>query len=639
LRFSGNPESEKLFFETSPLLVGVPMHRLVYLPLVCVFLCVLSARPATASLPCTLRQTNPSVTVCTPLKNGLVQSPVNVVAGSTDSNPVTAMQVYVDNKLIYQVNGTTVNTFVSVTAGYHLITVQGWDSTGATFKTNVTVAMQPPCVLNTAKQSVTICSLVNGSIVSQPFHVVAAATDSLPVTSMKLLLDGTTKGSVSNSASLDLYVRNVTLGAHAIIVQAQDSSGATFSQKINISVTSAANGLSNLRHIIFFLQENRSFDSYLGLLGPYKASENLANDVDGLNLNATLLNTQNQPVHPFHYQTVCTENLSPAWDESHVDVNGGKMDSFMLTTTSVPSTIDPTGTRAMGYYDQDDIPYYYEAAARFATSDRFFSPALTNTVPNRMYLFTATSFGNAFPVNPPSGGFTQPTIFAHLDQAGVSWRYYYQDAASSAFIQQFSVYSADAAKVVPISNWFNDVQNDATLPSVIFIERASPSARDEHPGANVQAGAADAANIINALIHSPSWNDSALILSYDEGGGLYDHVLPAREVKPDSIAPKLTSKDKPGAFNQTGFRVPIIVFSPWARPSFVSHTTRDYTSILRLIEDRFHVAPLTLRDANADDMMEFFDFSGAPPLLTPPALPPQPTSGVCDNTKEAAPGF
>jgi phospholipase C len=129
------------------------------------------------------------------------------------------------------------------------------------------------------------------------------------------------------------------------------------------------------------------------------------------------------------------------------------------------------------------------------------------------------------------------------------------------------------------------------------------------------------------------------ILTYDEGGGLYDHVRPAREIKPDNTAPKLSSTDQPGDFNQSGFRVPMIVISPWAKPSFVSHTTRDYTSILRLIEDTFHVAPLTLRDANADDMMEFFDFSAGPRLLTPPILPPQPTNGTCNNNLEKAPGF
>ena len=615
------------------------MRSLLSRLLICALLLIAIDISAAAAAPCSLSQSNPSVTVCTPTPNALVQSQVNVIAGSTDSNSVTAMQIYVDNKLVYQVNASTVNTFVSLPVGYHLITVQGWDSTHATFKSNVPVAMQPPCALNATNQTVTICSLVSGSVVSQPFHIVAAATDTNPVKSMTLFIDGVGKGGISNSAMLDLYVNNLTLGTHAVAVQAQDSTGALFKQRFNITVTAAANGLMNLNHIIVMLQENRSFDSYFGMLGPYKASEGLANDVDGLNLSTTLLNTQGQPVKPFHQQTVCTENLSPAWTEAHVDVNGGLMDGFMRTSTSVPSTIDPTGTRAMGYYDQSDLPYYYEAAARFATSDRFFSPALTNTVPHGFCLFPGNSFGNAFPPTPPSGGFTQPTIFAHLDQAGVSWRYYYQDALSSVLIQEFSIYKTDAAKVVPIANWASDVSNDSTLPSVIFIERASQSSRDEHPGANIQAGAADVSNIINPLISSPSWQDSAFILAYDEGGGLYEHVLPSRKILPDSLAPKLKSTDKPGAFNQTGFRVPLIVFSPWARPSFVSHTTRDYTSILRLIEDRFNVAPLTLRDANADDMMEFFDFSGAPPLLTPPVLPPQPTDGNCQPGMEKAPGF
>ena len=604
---------------------------------------------ALAASPCPLSTTSPSVTVCTPTPNALVQSLVHVVAGTTDSRPVTAVQIYVDNKLVKQVNASTIDTFISLAVGSHLVTVKGWDSAG-NFLTNVPVEMQPPCALNSTNQTVTICSLVSGAVVSQPFHVVAAATDSNPVKTMSLLIDGASKSSVSNSALLDFYVSSLSLGSHSISVQAQDSAGATFKQAFNITVTAASNGLSNIKHIIFLAQENRSFDDYFGMLGAYRASLGLPNNIDGINLNAALPNTKGQLVHPFHYQTVCTENLSPAWDESHRDVDAGKMDGFMLTSTSVPSTIDPTGTRAMGYYTQADLPYYYAAAARFATSDRFFSPLLANTIPNRMYLFTATSFGNAFPVNPPSGGFTQPTIFANLDKAGVSWRYYYQGSATSAFIQQFSIYKTDSSKVVPITNWFNDVKNDSTLPSVIFIERGGTIGLDEHPGANIQKGAADVANIINGLmcpthtsagvcVPSAAWPDSAFILTYDEDGGFYEHVRPAREVPPDNTAPKLSSTDQPGAFNESGFRVPMIVISPWARPSFVSHTTRDYTSILRLIEDTFHVAPLTLRDANADNMMEFFDFSAGQQLLTPPALPPQPTNGTCNNNLEKAPGF
>jgi len=570
--------------------------------------------------------------------NALVQSPVNVVAGSTDSHTVTAMQIYVDNKLITTVKASTINSFVELQVGNHLITVQGWDNTGATFKTNVPVAMQPPCILNGTNRTVTICSMVNGAVVSQPFHVVAAATDSAPVTTMSLLIDGVSKSVVSDAALLDVYVSSLGLGSHTIGVQAKDSSG-TFTQSIKVTVTAASQGLSHLKHIIFMAQENRSFDDYFGRLGAYRVSLGLPNNVDGMNLGATLFNVNGQAVHPYHYQTECTDELTPSWDESHLDVDGGKMDQFVVTNGEFHSPDDPTGTRAMGYYDQSDLPYYYTAAAQFATSDRFFSPVLANTVPNRMYLFTGTSFGNAFPVNPPSGGFTQPTIFARLDQAGVSWRYYYQGAESSAFIEQFSIFKTDFKKVVPISNWATDVKTPATLPSVIFIERGGTIGLDEHPQNDVQKGASDVAGIINALIHSPSWADSAFILTYDEGGGLYDHVPPAREVKPDNIAPKLNPTDQKGQFNQSGFRVPVIVISPWVNPHLVSHTARDYTSILRLIEDTFHVSSLTLRDANADNMMEFFDFSGGPPLLTPPPLPTQPTGGACNDKLEPAPGF
>jgi phospholipase C len=615
------------------------IQRLCSAGLLCLAVPVFFPVTSYAAAPCTLSTTNPSVTVCTPAPNALVQSPVPVVAGTTDSNTVTTVQIYVDNKLNQSVKSSTIDTFVNLPVGPHKLVVKGWDTTGRNFQTSVPVSMQPPCALNSTNQTVTICSLVSGSVVSQPFHVVAAATDSNPVKSMTLFIDGVGKPGVANSALFDSYVSGLSLGTHSIAVQAQDSTGALFKQKFNITVTAAANGLSNLKHIIFFVQENRSFDNYFGMLGQYKASLGLPNDIDGINLNATLPNTQGQPVHPFHYQTVCTENLSPSWNESHVDVNGGLMDGFMRTSTSVPSTIDPTGTRAMGYYTQAELPYYYDLASRYATSDRWFSPLLSNTIPNRMYLFTATSFGNIIPASPPSGGFTQPTIFDRLDQAGVSWRYYYQDGPTSAFIQQFATYKRDAAKVVDISNFANDLKNEATLPSVIFIERAGSSGRDEHVGANTQTGAAVGAGIINTFINSPSYAKSAFILTYDEEGGLYEHVLPAREVKPDNIAPMLRSGDKVSDFYQSGLRVPMIVISPWVKPSFVSHTTRDYTSILRLIEDTFKAQPLTLRDANADNMMEFFDFSAGPRLLTPPPLPTQPTNGVCNNKLEKAPGF
>src|SRR5581483_317891 len=574
-----------------------------------------------ASAQCTLKTTNPSVTVCTPTTNSIVPiSPVHVVAGSTDSYAVTTMQAYVDNKLVYSVNSNVLDTYLPLAVGNHLLTVQGWDSAGRTFKQNVPLSETPPCALNPTAPSVVICTPGNSAALSLPIHLVAGINDAKPVTSIRVLRDGTQIYSTT-TGKLDVYITNITTGSHTLTVTAQDNSGASFSKSVSISVPSNA-GLSNIRHIIFMVQENRSFDNYFGQLGQYRVSKGLPNNIDGLPANASVKNTQGQPVPAYHLQTVCTENLSPFWNETHLDIDGGLMDGFARTSTSVPSTIDPTGTRVMGYYDQSDLPYYYELATQFATSDRFFSPVESNTIANRMYLFAGTSFGHIRPDPPPSGGWTQPTIFDRLDSAGVSWRYYYQDNGS--YLPGWSTYQRDAAKMKPIANWYNDINNEATLPSVLFIERAGPSGLDEHPGNNIQLGAANTANILNPLLSSPSWASSVFILTYDEGGGLYDHVFPAAAVKPDSIAPKLQTGDQPGDFGSDGFRLPIMVVSPWVKPNYVSHTWRDLTSILRLIEVRFNVPYLTLRDKQADDMIEFFDFS-SPHWLTPPALPPQPT--------------
>ena len=585
---------------------------------------------------CPLKTTDPSVTVCTPSVNGIATvSPVRVVAGTTDSLAVTTVQVYLDNKLVFQVKSNSVNTFVPMTTGNHLLTVQGWDTSGRTFKTNVPMSMTPPCKLKATNRTVAICTPGPAATVSLPVHLVAGVNDSNPLSSLQVFADGKQVFSTT-SGNLDVYLNNLTAASHNLTVRATDAAG-SFSSAVNVKVTNNA-GLSNIRHIIFFVQENRSFDNYFGRLGPYRVSKGLPNNIDGVPLNAVLKNTQGQPVSPFHFKTVCHENLSPFWNETHTDVDGGLMDNFMLTTTSVPSTIDPTGTRAMGYYDQTELPFYYELATQFGTSDRFFASVQSNTNPNRMYLFAATSFGHIRPDSPPSGGWPQPTIFDRLDAAGVSWRYYNQDAGG-AYLFQWSTFQRDSSKIVPISQWVTDIQNEATLPSVIFIERAGSSGRDEHPGSNIQVGASNTElNILRPLLTSPSWATSVFIQTYDEAGALYDHVVPASMIQPDSIGPMLQAGDKPGDFAHSGLRIPVMVISPWSKPNYVSHTWRDLTSILRLIETRFNVPSLTARDAAADNMMEFFDFS-SPHWLTPPALPTQPTSGVCNNNLEKAPGY
>ncbi len=632
-----------------PTLFRFPLHLCSFAPkfkhtgvVAAMFLLVsVGASVQARAASCPLSSTNPSVTICSPTNGTTVSSPVTVDAGTTSSTAVSYMQIYVDGVKVYQVSGGSLHTSLSMATGSHRLTVQAKNSAGTIFKSTVNITVgngsSGPCALSSVDPSVTICTPSDGATVTSPVHIVAGTTDSAStVTAMKIYLDGT--GVYSTSANqLDTSV-TMSTGAHRVAVQAWDKAGRIFKTVININVGSTpppTGGLSNLNHIIFMLQENRSQDNYFGRMGQYRRDRGFNDPYNELPLTVTLIDRGGHAVQPYHFQTVCHENLSPGWNESHYDVDGGKMDNFMKTTGSVPSTIDPDGTRAMGYYDWTDLPYYYELGFQFASSDSFFSSVLAPTIPNRMYMFAATSFGHIRPDSPPSGGWTQKTIFDALDAAGVSWRYYYQD--NSVFLAQWQTWAKDSGKVYNISSYYNDIQNPNTLPQVIFIERAAASGLDEHPDNNIQKGAARVKQIIDALMQSPSWDSSAFIWSFDEGGGLYDHVVPPSVVKPDNIAPMLRSTDQPGDFNQMGFRVPLIVVSPWAKPHYVSHTPMELTSILKLIEKRFNVPALTARDANAPDMTEYFDFT-QPALLTPPALPDQPTNGLCSFSAEVAPG-
>ncbi len=437
------------------------------------------------------------------------------------------------------------------------------------------------------------------------------------------------------------------------------------------SVTVTVSGLkSRLKHIIFFMQENRSFDQYFGRLGAYRAQKvpgASPSDIDGFDPNVELTGLQGRKVSPFHSRTVCTDNLSPSWNETHSSIhlrNGTYlMDRFMLATASIPEGLqrDPNGDRAMGFYDERDLPYYYELATQFATSDRWFAPLLTHTIPNRMYLFAATSFGHiraSDPAHPrPDTGWPVKTIFDLLTEHNIPWKYYYQD--SSVFLSDWAAWNnpVNQGRVRNISEWFSILSNpnaDQLLPPVVFIERGgNPDpkkgqvATDEHPLNNIQVGAKVTRQIIDALMKSSAWQSSAFIWTFDEAGGLYDHVPPVPMPKPDDIEPFLRSTDVVDQFDKSGLRVPLIVVSPWVKKNYVSHTPRDFTAILNFIQERFDLPALTRRDAAQPSMQEFFDFS-TPSWLTPPPLPEQPAhepilnwndpgAGVCDFRLETAP--
>ena len=458
------------------------------------------------------------------------------------------------------------------------------------------------------------------------------------------------------------------------------------------TVTVSTGSSSVIKHVFFMIQENRSFDMYLGQLAAYRATR-LAQfgitdtaTIDAFDPSVTLTNANTgATATPFHEATVCTENLSPAWDESHHDVSlvGGDsawtttntytsssflMQGFLDTTGSVTETYDPNGTRALGYYNQTDIPYYYDLSTFFPTSDSWYSPILANSVPNRMYLMAATSFGHEYPDGSSSHpAYAAPTIFRNMNNANVSWLYYYHDGVFLANFQDFFD-STIQQKVFPVSDLMDRLSGncsgttcdpDQALPQVIFIDSASGgSGLDEHPDNDIQSGAAYVQSIITALMNSDAWKDSIFILSYDEAGGLYDHVPPFMVTPPDNYLPGQCPDvnngssnycivgNLGGTFNLSGMRVPVMILSPYAKPNYVSHTPREYTAILGYIEELFNIPALTARDKSwqgANDLNEFFDFSN-PAMLNAPngqpwpqVLATQPTNGTCDQTKESGP--
>ena len=447
----------------------------------------------------------------------------------------------------------------------------------------------------------------------------------------------------------------------------------TGGQNLSVTATFAQapppQDITAINHIIVLLQENRSFDHYFGHLSDFWQAHGFpqatnGTTFDGEPTNALNIDPNGDTITAYNLQSGCTENPSPSWNESHSDRNRfnptdatvALMDGFVHTAAKDASGYgfyDVLGHRAMGYFVGDNqLNYYYFMASSFATSDRWFAPVMTRTQPNRMYLYGATSAGHVNALNTTgSPPLTNETIFELMQDNSISWKIYVHPDASGcttgsclyshSYLSQFT-YGTYVLNNLPnqfasTAQLLTDMQN-GTLPQVSFIEPAGYVGLDEHSptvdtanATSVQAGAAYVENIVDTLMSSPSWKDSVFILSHDEPGGFYDHVPPQPAVPPDSIQypTDILSTDICAnntspvcGFFVTGFRVPLIVISPFTKPNYVSHTVMDYTAMLKLIETRFNLPSLTARDAAQPDMTEFFDFVNVP-LATPPTPPTQ----------------
>lgn len=383
-------------------------------------------------------------------------------------------------------------------------------------------------------------------------------------------------------------------------------------------------------HIVVLMQENRSYDHYLGQLRRKSGPPKKASNPDP---------TGGAPIAPFHQTRYCeVADLDHSWNGTHREWNGGAMDGFTAANI-YPG--DPMGSRAMGYYTKEDLPFYYKLYKTFASSDRFFCSLLSQTFPNRYYLLAGTSFGEIRNVLPDLSGpdYTQRTIFNLLDEASppVSWKVYYSDlpfAGIFGYVRQNRVANLTVMGTDDAANPFLLDAAAGTLPQVSFVDPAfiAGELNDEHPPKNVQVGQAFVAKVVNAVFASPLWARTALFITYDEHGGFYDHVPPPPACVPDDIPPVLRPGDEPGAFDRYGIRVPFVVVSPYAKKKFVSHRTYDHTSVLRFIETRFDLPALTRRDANADPLLDLFNFK-KPIFKKPPRLP---AAEIADGHAECA---
>ena len=377
--------------------------------------------------------------------------------------------------------------------------------------------------------------------------------------------------------------------------------------------------MPQIEHIVVLIMENHSFDNLLGLV-PYQVPGRVT--VDGLtrvkgkfkNVNP---DSTGLKVFAEHAVSPCQLDGHPGqdWNASHISYDNGRNDGF----------VKASGDIAMRFWDQSDIPFTYSLAQHFPIGERYFCSTLCQTYPNRRFFFAGTASGT---IATDATTFTTPaangTIFDRLDAHKIDYAIYYQNLPSWAIIPNILAHPGRAARQRHFSTFAHDAAA-GKLPKFTFIDPQYDTTSEENPQ-DIQVGEEFIANVVHTLTRAPTWKSTALFITYDEHGGYYDHVPPPRAIKPDSIAPMLAAGDLPGAYDRYGFRVPLIVVSPWAKPSYVSRVVQDHTSLDAFIERKWNLPAMTFRDANAQPMTDYFDFSKAA-FAKPPALAAAPSLG------------
>ncbi|EME61680.1 alkaline phosphatase family protein [Amycolatopsis decaplanina] len=362
-----------------------------------------------------------------------------------------------------------------------------------------------------------------------------------------------------------------------------------------------------IKHFVTLMQSNHSFDNYFGT---YPGA-------DGIPAGTCMRLRKDKPgtadcVRPFRLGDRSPDHLDHGPATQRAQYADGKMDGFV----SAYRERGLDGAAAMGYYDANDLPYYWNVAEKYTLFDRFFSSATTGSRRNRFHWIAGVPTPGDSERVPPGGYGDIPTIFDRLEQAGVPWKFYVENfdpkitfrtpgtgprtgQTTRVPLLNFARFLDDPAlsgKIVDLTQYYADLR-DGTLPAVAYVVA---SGSNENPPSRVRTGQAFVRGMIAGLAKSRYWPSSAFMWSYDSWGGWYDHVPP----------PKAGS-------GGLGFRVPALLVSAYSRRGHVDHTQLDHTAVPKFIEDNWRVAPLGERDARSAGITGAFDFTSPP---RPPEL-------------------
>jgi phospholipase C len=337
---------------------------------------------------------------------------------------------------------------------------------------------------------------------------------------------------------------------------------------------------SGIDHIVVVVMENRSFDHFLGWLP----------GADGKQAGLTYTDRNGVPHQTFplapDFQGCSYADPDHSYDGARVEWNNGACDGWLRAND----------LWSIGYYRQQDLPFLGKAAPAFTTCDRFFASFMGPTFPNRIYSLS----GVTDRISNTTSRIELPTIFDRLVAKKVSAGYYYGNFSFMLLYQTHANLQHHHA------TFFKQCKS-GKLPSFSYVDPnwtfhdSGPSSgnegNDDHPHADIRAGEYFLSQIYNAVTTSPAWPRTLLIVTFDEWGGFYDHVSPPAAV------------DVNPAYAQRGFRIPCVLISPYARRGKVAHGVYDHTSILRMVEWRWGLEPLSTRDEEAANLATALDFS------------------------------